>query len=77
MVHGIFSIHGMHREITVPVSLETTADHWSAIVRFTVPYETWGMKNPSTLFLKVSDAVEIELAAAGDVLRNPAASSQK
>ena len=77
MVHGIFSIHGMNREITVPASLEMTADHWSAIVHFTVPYEKWGMKNPSTLFLKVSDAVEIDLAAAGSVVRNTAASSQK
>jgi polyisoprenoid-binding protein YceI len=77
MVHGIFSIHGMNREITVPASLEMTADHWSVIVHFTVPYEKWGMKNPSTLFLKVSDAVEIDLAAAGSVVRNTAASPQK
>jgi polyisoprenoid-binding protein YceI len=77
MVHGIFSIHGIDREITVPASLETTADHWSAIVHFTVPYEKWGMKNPSTLFLKVDDSVEIDLAAAGSVVRNTAATSQK
>jgi polyisoprenoid-binding protein YceI len=76
-VHGIFSIHGMSREITVPASLETTGDHWSAIVHFTVPYEKWGMKNPSTLFLKVNDTVEIDLAAAGSVVRNTAAGSQK
>lgn len=77
MVHGIFSIHGINREITVPASLESTADHWSAIVHFTIPYEKWGMKNPSTLFLKVDAAVEIDLAAAGSVVRNTAASSQK
>jgi polyisoprenoid-binding protein YceI len=77
MVHGIFSIHGIQREIRVPASLETTGDHWSAIVHFTVPYEKWGMKNPSSLFLKVSDAVEIDLAAAGSVVRNTDASSQK
>jgi polyisoprenoid-binding protein YceI len=76
-VHGIFSIHGISREITVPASLETTGDHWSAIVHFTVPYEKWGMKNPSTLFLKVNDSVEIDLAAAGSVVRNTAATPQK
>ena len=76
-VHGIFGIHGMNREIMVPASLETTGDHWTAFVHFTVPYEKWGMKNPSTLFLKVNDAVEIDLAAAGSVVRNTAASSQK
>jgi polyisoprenoid-binding protein YceI len=77
MVHGIFSIHGVDREITVPASLETTEGHWSALVHFTVPYEKWGMKNPSTLFLKVNDTVEIDLAAAGSVVRNTAATSQK
>ena len=77
MVHGMFSIHGMNREITVPASLETTKDRWTAFVHFTVPYEKWGMKNPSTLFLKVNDTVEIDFAAAGSVVRNPAATSQK
>jgi hypothetical protein len=30
-----------------------------------VPYASWGMKNPSTLFLKVSESVDIDLTAAG------------
>jgi polyisoprenoid-binding protein YceI len=76
MVHGIFSIHGTDREITIPAQLETSADHWTATVHFTVPYEKWGMKNPSTLFLKVNDSVEIDLAARGSVVRNSARSIQ-
>lgn len=76
MVHGIFSIHGADREITVPAQVEMSADHWEAKVHFTVPYAKWGMKNPSTLFLRVSDTVEIDLAAAGTVVRNTAISNQ-
>lgn len=76
MVHGTFSIHGADREITVPVRVELSADHWTAKVHFTVPYQKWGMKNPSTLFLRVSDTVEIDLAAAGFVVRNTAMSGQ-
>lgn len=76
LVHGIFSIHGADREITVPAQLETAADRWTATVHFTIPYEKWGMKNPSTLFLKVSDSVEIDLVAAGSVIRKSASSSQ-
>ena len=76
MVHGIFSIHGTDREITVPAQVDTAADHWTAIVHFTVPYEKWGMKNPSTLFLKVSDSVQIDLTAAGSVTRSTAKSAQ-
>lgn len=75
-VHGIFSIHGTYREITVPADLDARGDHWTAIVHFTVPYQKWGMKNPSTLFLKVSDSVEIDLSAVGSVVKGTAASSQ-
>jgi polyisoprenoid-binding protein YceI len=76
MVHGMFSIHGADREITVPAQVDTSADHWTATVHFTVPYEKWGMKNPSTLFLKVSDSVEIDLMAAGNVVARTARANQ-
>lgn len=66
-VHGVFRIHGVDRELMVPAEVEMASDHWSANVHFTVPYEKWGMKNPSTLFLKVSDSVEIDLAGSGNV----------
>lgn len=77
-VHGMFNIHGVDREISVPAEVEMSADHWSATVHFTVPYQKWGMKNPSTLFLRVNDSVEIDLAASGSLAsaRASAASSQ-
>jgi polyisoprenoid-binding protein YceI len=76
MVHGMFSIHGTDREISVPAQLERDGDHWTANVHFTVPYAKWGMKNPSTLFLRVSDSVEIDMSAAGSVTTSTAASTQ-
>lgn len=75
-VHGTFSVHGVDREITVPADLDARGDHWTASAHFTVPYAKWGMKNPSTLFLKVRDSVEIDLAAGGSVVKNAAASNQ-
>jgi polyisoprenoid-binding protein YceI len=74
-VHGMFSIHGTDHEITVPAEVEMSADHWSAAVHFTIPYAKWGMKNPSTLFLRVNDSVEIDLAAAGNVAKPSVATS--
>jgi polyisoprenoid-binding protein YceI len=72
-VHGMFTIHGVDREITVPADVEMSADHWTAAVHFTVPYAKWGMRNPSTLFLRVNDSVEIDLMAAGSITtRSPA-----
>ncbi len=74
-VHGMFNIHGVDREITVPAEVEMSADRWTATVHFTVPYAKWGMKNPSTLFLRVNDSVEIDLVAAGSVAKQPAVSA--
>jgi polyisoprenoid-binding protein YceI len=72
-VHGMFSIHGVDREITVPAEVDMASDHWTATVHFTIPYEKWGMKNPSTLFLRVDSSVEIDLVAAGRVAQHSAA----
>jgi polyisoprenoid-binding protein YceI len=68
-VHGIFSIHGSDHELTVPAEVEVSADQWTATLHFAVPYANWGMKNPSTLFLRVSESVDIDLTAAGTVTR--------
>jgi polyisoprenoid-binding protein YceI len=74
-VHGMFSIHGVDHEITVPAEVEMSAEHWTATVHFTVPYARWGMKNPSTLFLRVNDSAEIDVLAAGSVVKPPVATS--
>jgi polyisoprenoid-binding protein YceI len=76
-VHGLFSIHGVDREIMVPAEVDLSADHWTAAVHFTVPYAKWGMKNPSTLFLRVNDYVEIDLVASGSVGENAGANSSQ
>ena len=74
-VHGIFRIHGTDRELTVPADVEIAGARWSATVHFAVPYEKWGMKNPSTLFLRVSDSVEIDLTGFGTAAPANAAAS--
>jgi polyisoprenoid-binding protein YceI len=66
-VHGTFAIHGSDHELTVPAEVEMLPDRWTATLHFAVPYAKWGMKNPSTLFLKVSESVDIDLSAAGSV----------
>jgi polyisoprenoid-binding protein YceI len=64
-VHGVFSIHGSDHELAIPVRLQVFADHWIADTHFTIPYVKWGIKNPSTFFLRVSESVEIEVHASG------------
>jgi len=68
-VHGIFNIHGADHELTVPAEVEMSSDRWSATLHFAVPYAKWGMKNPSTFFLRVSESVDIDLTTGGTVTR--------
>lgn len=67
-VHGMFAIHGAAHEMTVPVQTHITAGQVAATLRFDVPYVQWGMKNPSTLFLRVNDSVAIEIHAVGHLV---------
>jgi polyisoprenoid-binding protein YceI len=64
-VHGIFSIHGTDHEIMIPVEVEMAVDHWSATGHFVVPYQKWGIKNPSTFILRVSESVVLDVRASG------------
>ena len=75
-LHGMFSIHGAEHEITLPAVVEADGGQYTAAFTFAVPYVQWGMKNPSTLFLRVSDKVEITIHT---VARGPLStfSSQK
>ncbi|MFZ3263377.1 MAG: YceI family protein [Terriglobales bacterium] len=66
-VHGMFSIHGAEHEITVPVQVHFDGDTWTAKASFRVPYASWGMKNPSVLFLRVANIVDVQFHAAGNV----------
>jgi polyisoprenoid-binding protein YceI len=60
-LHGMFAIHGSEHEITLPVDVEAADGQFTASTHFSIPYVTWGMKNPSTLFLRVSDKVELSI----------------
>ncbi|HKW17714.1 MAG TPA: YceI family protein [Terriglobales bacterium] len=64
-VHGMFAIHGADHELTMPVRVEVFPDHWISDTHFSIPYVKWGIKNPSTLFLRVSESVEIDIHATG------------
>ncbi|HMD17745.1 MAG TPA: YceI family protein [Terriglobales bacterium] len=66
-VHGVFTMHGADHEVTFPVEVTFTGGAWTVKASFQVPYVQWGMKNPSVLFLKVGDTVQVEFHAAGSL----------
>jgi polyisoprenoid-binding protein YceI len=67
-VHGMFGIHGSEHEVTIPVEVRLEGDHWTGSGHFSVPYEKWGLKNPSTMFLHVSNSVEVEFHGEGKLV---------
>jgi polyisoprenoid-binding protein YceI len=64
-IHGMFAIHGAEHEVTFPVEVSFSGDAWTAKASFQVPYVRWGMKNPSKLFLRVDDVVQVQFHASG------------
>lgn len=66
-VAGNFTIHGGTHDLTLtlPIVVKNTAVE--AHTKFDVPYVNWGMKDPSTLFLKVEKSVQISIAAVGEL----------
>ncbi len=66
-VLGTFTVHGAGHPLTLVVQAHLAGDRLTAETQFTVPYVNWGLKNPSTLFLRVNDSVDIAIHAAGQI----------
>lgn len=66
-VAGDFTIHGATHPLTLTLTTGVRGSTVDAQTKFDVPYEQWGMKNPSTLFLKVSNTVQIGIEAVGEI----------
>jgi polyisoprenoid-binding protein YceI len=64
-VHGQFTIHGGSHEFVLPVEARVEQGQLTALSSFDIPYIQWGMRNPTTLFLKVGDTVHLTINAAG------------
>ncbi|MDR3698321.1 MAG: YceI family protein [Candidatus Sulfopaludibacter sp.] len=66
-MHGIFSIHGEDHEIEMTMEVQASEGQYTATGHFSVPYVKWGMKNPSTLMLRVNDTVDIQIETVAKV----------
>jgi len=74
-MQGMMMLHGDSHPMTLVIPVDVNSGAASALVHFDVPYEKWGLKNPSTLFLRVSNTVQIDVHAVG-TLSAQAASGQ-
>jgi len=75
-VQGVFRIHGGDHDMTLSFPVQADGSRATATTKFVVPYEDWGMKNPSVMFLKVENKVEIDISAVGAIAIAAAATSR-
>lgn len=73
-IAGVFRLHGQDHEMTIPVSVAPAsgggrAGQFQASTKFDVPYVQWGLKNPSTFVLHVSDTVNLEIHSTVQIAR--------
>jgi len=66
-VRGTFTMHGARHPLTLVVQAHLAGEQLTADTQFTIPYVSWGLKNPSTLFLRVNDSVDIAIHAAAQI----------
>jgi polyisoprenoid-binding protein YceI len=64
-VEGLLTMHGKSKPVTMPLEVQLQNGAGSADGSFSVKYQEWGMKNPSTFILRVNDTVHIHVHAVG------------
>ena len=62
---GIFKLHGKEHDVQLATTVHRSGDLLTANSQLMIPYVDWGLKNPSTLFLRVGDKVAIDIKAVG------------
>jgi len=67
-VSGVMKLHGQDHDMALAFAVQPgTPGQAQAISKFSVPYVKWGLKNPSTFLLRVTDSVDIDVHASGQL----------
>lgn len=66
-VEGILAMHGKSKPVTMPLEVQLQDGAGSADGSFSMKYQEWGMKNPSTFILRVNDTVQIHVHTVGKI----------
>jgi len=66
-VEGTLRLHGADHPMTLTLPVQAKGANLSIRTHIAIPYVAWGLKSPSTFLLHVSETVDIEITAAGEV----------
>jgi polyisoprenoid-binding protein YceI len=75
-IRGLLTLHGAAHEITLETMVQPSGDRFTATTHFTVPYVTWGLKDPSILLFRCAKTVEVEVSTQGRVTWVPAGTAE-
>jgi len=67
-VDGTLKLHGDEHPMTLTLPVQVKGDNLRAQTHIVIPYILWGLKNPNTFLLHVSDKVEVDISAVGRIL---------
>jgi polyisoprenoid-binding protein YceI len=67
-VEGIFRLHGADHPMTLTVAVQPKGNSLNLHTHIVIPYIAWGLKNPNTFLLHVSDKVEVNVTSTGRVV---------
>jgi len=67
-VDGILKLHGAEHPMALTLPVQAKGDTLTAETHLVIPYIAWGLKNPSTVFLHVSDKVDVNITAVGRIV---------
>jgi polyisoprenoid-binding protein YceI len=72
-VAGVMKLHGKDHEMTLNFAVQPGTQGQGAVATatFSVPYVKWGLKNPSTFLLRVTDSVDVDVHATGQLTALP------
>jgi polyisoprenoid-binding protein YceI len=68
-MEGTIALHGASHAVSLTVPIEVHGGQATGSASFAVPYVAWGLKNPSTFLLHVSETVTVEIHAVGRLTR--------
>jgi polyisoprenoid-binding protein YceI len=71
-VSGIFNLHGSDHPVTLTIPITLNGTLLSTRTHMVIPYVAWGLKNPSTFILRVSDKLDLDIDATGLLLQTSA-----
>lgn len=68
-LRGVVALHGAAHPMTLPATVDVSGDRIKLSAEFPVPYVEWGLHNPSIMFLRVADVVQVRIEGEGTLAR--------